>query len=99
MLCKTTSGVGLELSAGAHALYVGAKKVHSRRNNGLLEGNMRAYKLEHPFCVAAFETHSVAQTLSGDVCALTAMTVTATTTSNLENMEDFIKDKYLVVKA
>ena len=55
---------------------------------------MRAYKLEHPFCVAAFETHSVAQSLSGDVCALTAMMVTATTTSNLENME-VIKDKYL----
>jgi hypothetical protein len=61
---------------------------------------MRAYKLPHPSCIAALVMHSVEHAVRPatvgrlddaevtEDCALTAMTATAITTNNLENMED-----------
>ena len=48
---------------------------------------MRAYG-PHPSFALAPATHFETQSLRGGVCALTATTATATTTSSLENMED-----------
>ena len=90
----------MELRIGAHAGYVGAKKVNSRQNNSLKEGPMRPYKELHPSAIAASETHWRVHASrlgapadaedDGVPCALTTTTPKAIAANSLENMEVFL---------